>query len=66
MCGYPLDKLTVQVWLMYEHVNLKYCTFNVNGTELRTNRRTDRRTIQTQDAPGFLNRGHKNQASVCL
>ena len=28
-CEYPLDKLTVQVWLLYMHVNLKYCTFNV-------------------------------------
>ena len=41
-CEQPLDKLTVQVWLLYDHPNLKYCTLYVSGTELRT----DGRTIQ--------------------
>ena len=63
-CEEPLDELTVQVWLLYDHLNLKYCTLFVSGTELRTDRRTDgrtdgrtdrrtdKRTIQTLDAPG--------------
>ena len=63
-CEQPLDELTVQVWLLFDHPNFKYCTLFISGTELRTdrrtngrtNRRTDRRTdgrtIQTLDAPG--------------
>ena len=55
-CEQPLDELTVQVWLLYYHPNFKYCTLNVSGTELRTDKRTDGqtdgRTIQTLDAPG--------------
>ena len=33
----PLDELTVQVWLLYDHPNFKYCTLYVCGTKLRTN-----------------------------
>ena len=51
-CEQPLDELTVQVWLLYDYPNIKYCTLNVSGTELRTDKRMDRRTIQTLDAPG--------------
>ena len=53
-CEQPLDELkyTVQVCLLYDHQNLKYCTLFESGTELRTDRRTDKRTIQTLDAPG--------------
>ena len=47
-CEQPLDELTVQVWLLYDHPNFKYCTLYVRGTELRTNGQT----IQTLDAPG--------------
>ena len=43
-CEQPLDELTVQVWLLYDHPNFKYCTLFVSGTELRTDRRTDRQT----------------------
>ena len=25
-CGEPIDELTVQVWLLYDHPNFKYCT----------------------------------------
>ena len=54
-CEQPLDELTVQVWLLYDHPNLKYCTLFVKDTELCTDRqmdgRTDKRTIQTLDAP---------------
>ena len=25
-CEEPIDELTVQVWLLYHHQNLKYCT----------------------------------------
>ena len=43
-CEQPLDKLTVQVWLLYDHPNFKYCTLNVSGTELWTDGQTDRQT----------------------
>ena len=51
-CEEPIDELTVQVWLLYHHPNFKYCTLFVSGTELQTDRRTDRRTIRLLDAPG--------------
>ena len=50
-CEEPIDELTVKVWLLYHHPNFKYCTLFVSGTELRTDRQTDRRTIQLLDAP---------------
>ena len=43
-CEQPLDELTVQVWLLYDHQNFKYCTLILSGTELRTDRRTDKQT----------------------
>ena len=44
-CEEPIDELTVQVWLLYDHPNFKYCTLFVSGTELRTGRRqTDNQT----------------------
>ena len=43
-CEEPKDELTVQVWLLYDHPNFKYCTLFVSGTELRTNVQTDGRT----------------------
>ena len=43
-CEEPLDKLTVQVWLLYLHPNFNYWTLFVSGTELRTDRQTDGRT----------------------
>ena len=59
-CQEPIDELTVQVWLLYDHQNFKYCTLFVSRKELRTDGptdrqtdgRTERRTIQTLDAPG--------------
>ena len=42
-CEEPIDELTVQVWSLYHHPNFKYCTLFVSGTELRTDRQTDRR-----------------------
>ena len=39
----PIDELTVQVWLLYHHLNFK-CSLFVSGTELRTDRRTNRQT----------------------
>ena len=42
----PLDELTVQVWLLYDHPNFKYCTLFISGgkrTELRKDRQTDGR-----------------------
>ena len=43
-CEQPLDELTVQVWLLYDHPNFKYCTLFISGTELRTDKQTDGRT----------------------
>ena len=43
-CEEPIDELTVQVWLLYDHQNFKYCTLFVSGTELRTDGQTDRQT----------------------
>ena len=40
-CKQPLDELTVQVCLMYEHSNFKYFTLYVGGIEVWTNRRSD-------------------------
>ena len=51
-CEQPLDEHTVQVWLLYDHPYFIYCTLNVSGTELRTDKQTDGQTIQTLDAPG--------------
>ena len=52
-CEQPLDELTVQVWLLYDHPSFKYCTLYISGTELRTNGQTEdpntrcpRRTFQ--------------------
>ena len=58
-CEQPLDELTVQVWLLYDHPNFKYCTFvykrdgiTDGRTDGQTDGQTDGRTIQTLDAPG--------------
>ena len=52
-CEQLLNELTVQVWLLYDHWNFKYCTLYLSRTELRTNRWADRRTtIRLLDAPG--------------
>ena len=52
-CEQPLNELTVQVLLLYDQPNFKYCTLNVSRTELRTdgqkddpNTRCSRRTFQ--------------------
>ena len=50
-CEQPLDELTIQVWLQYDHPNL-------NGTELQTDKWTDGRMVQILDA--LSGRGHKN------
>ena len=44
-----IDELTVQVWLLYDHPNFKYCTLFVSGTEIRINGQTDRRTDRRRD-----------------
>ena len=48
-CEEPVDELTVQVWLLYDYLNFKYCTLSISGTELRTDRRTDGRTNRRTD-----------------
>ena len=54
-CEEPIDELTVQVWLLCDHPNFKYCTLFVSRAELWTDRRkdkrTDGRTIRLLDAP---------------
>ena len=50
-CEEPTDELTVQVWLLYDHPNFKYCTLIVSGTELRTNGQTDKQTNGQTDDP---------------
>ena len=45
-CEKPIE-LTVQVWLLYHHLNIKYCIFVCKRDGI-----TDRRTIQLLDAPG--------------
>ena len=50
-CEQPLNELTVQVWLLYGHPNLKYCSLLVSGTELRTNGQTDGWTDRWRDDP---------------
>ena len=62
-CEEPIDELTVKVWLLYHHPNFKYCTLFVSGTELRTDRQTNKRTDGRSDylmPPADLSgRGHK-------
>ena len=60
-CEEPINELTVQVWLLYDHQNFKYCTLFVSGTELRTDVQTDdpntrcpRRTFQAGGIITFL------------
>ena len=58
----PIDELTVQVQLLYHHPNFKYCTLFESGTELRTDRRTDKTNGQSdyKMPPADLSgRGHK-------
>ena len=43
-CEEPIYELTVQVWLLYHHLNFKYFTLFVSGTQLRTDRQTDGQT----------------------
>ena len=43
-CKQPLDELTVQILLLYNHPNFKYCTLIISGTEVWTDRRRDKRT----------------------
>ena len=62
-CEQPLDELTIQVWLLYDHLNHKNSTLCVSGTPLRTYRQTDGRTngqtIRLLDAPGgYFRPGH--------
>ena len=48
-CEEPIDELTAQVWLLYDHPNFKYYSLFVSGTELQTD---SRQTIRLLDAPG--------------
>ena len=63
-CEQPLDELTVQVWLLYDHPHFKYCTLFISGTELQTDGRTDdpntrcpRRTFQAGGTKKKLRKG---------
>ena len=65
-CEEPIDELTVQVWLLCHHPNIKYCNLFASGTELRTDKQTDRKTddpITRCPPPADLSgRGHKNRS----
>ena len=55
-CEQPLDKqITVQILLLYDNPNFKYCTLSVSETELRinrTHRQTDKqKTDQRKEDP---------------
>ena len=50
-CEQPLDELTIQVWLLYDHLNPKNSTLCVSGTPLRTYRQTDGQTEKQTDDP---------------
>ena len=74
----PLDKLTVQVWLLYDHSNFKYCTLFISGTELyrMENRLTDNTrcpqgTFQVGGGGGggrvrVKNYGHEFEPQECV
>ena len=53
-CEQPIDELSFQVWLLYDHPNFKYCTSFISGTELRTNGQTDGRTDKRTDDPNTI------------
>ena len=63
-CEQHLDEFTVQVWLLYDHPNFKYCTLFISRTELRTNGQTDggtdRRSKHYMPPADLSGRGHKN------
>ena len=48
-CKQPLDELTVQVWLLYDHPNFKYCTLFISGRELPTDIRLDGKSNRLTD-----------------
>ena len=59
---FALDEVTVQVSLLYDQPNFKYCTLFVSGTNYwqtdgQIDRRTDGQTIQTLEAPADLSGG---------
>ena len=64
-CEEPIDKPTVQVWLLYHHPNFKYWTLFVSGTELRTDKQTDGKTDgQTGEQTIFQAGGIKSTLNV--
>ena len=54
-CEQPKGELTVQVWLLYDHPNFKYCTLFVSGMELWTSGRSNS-LMPPADLSGW---GHK-------
>ena len=59
-----LGEYTVQVWSLYRHPDLRYCTFKLIGTKLRTNRHG--RTIQPDVPGGPFRRGHNKYGCLYL
>ena len=47
VCEQSVDGLTVHVWLLYHHPNFKYCTLFESGSELWTDKLTDKQNGQT-------------------
>ena len=58
-CEEPLDELTVQFWLLYDHPNFKYFTLFVSGTELLSDRWTNRRSDYKMPPTDLSGQGHK-------
>ena len=58
-CKQHSDKLTVIVWLLYHHPNFIYCYFCVGGTELWTDRQTNRTSITRCPLVDHLGWRHK-------
>ena len=64
-CEQPLDELTVQVWLLYDHPNFKYCTLFISVMELRTDGQTDKTDDQNTRCPRWIFQGHNNSDNAC-
>ena len=68
-CQQPLDELTIQVWLLYDHPNFKYWTLFISGTELRIEKQTDRRSDDPNTrcpSPDLSGRGHEKTLTFFL
>ena len=67
-CEEPIDKLTIQVWLLSHHPNFKYCTLFVSGTELRMDGQTNGWTDRRMEMPpaDLSGRGHNKKYFIVI